>query len=103
MSADWLANGAHTMRHGWHVAMVVGAPVAVFLMTIAFIERVAEGGDHRGAVLLKVIASGVVVAAAAAADIITVSGAVLAIGFVLAALVAYAVTLQHRLHRRSAH
>ena len=80
--------------------MMIGGAVAVVLLSIALIEAFAEGNYDGSHLLTKLVASTLVVAAAFAAPMITVVGSVVAIGLILAALVAYGVTFQHRLHRR---
>jgi len=63
-------------------------------------------GGHRAEMraeqcLTKLVASAQVIAAAFVAPVITVAGSVVAIGLILAALVAYGVTIQHRLRAGS--
>ena len=78
--------------------MMVGGAVAVFLVSIALIETFAEGNHDRSHWVMKLVASAMVVAAAFAAPVITVVGSVVAIGLILAALVAYGIAFQHRLY-----
>lgn len=99
LSVQWLTDPAHVRVPEWSVAMIVGGAAAVFLVSIALIETFAEGNHDRGHWVMKVVASALVVAAAFAAPVITVVGSVVAIGLILAALVAYGVAFQHRLHR----
>jgi hypothetical protein len=99
LSAAWVTDAAHVAVPEWGVAMVIGGAVAVFLLSIALIETVAEGNRDGSHLATKLGGSTLVIAAAAAAPVITVPGSVVAIGAVLAALVAYGVTIQHRLHR----
>jgi len=81
------------------VAMMIGGAVAVVLLSIAMIEAFAEGNYDGSHLLTKLVASTLVIAAAFAAPAITVVGSVVVIGLILAALVAYGVAFQHRLHR----
>jgi low temperature requirement protein LtrA len=82
----------------WGVALLIGAAVAVFLLTIALIESAAEEKYPKGSVLLKLGGSLFAIAAALAASYITLPGSVLLIGLILAAMVVYGVVLQQRLH-----
>ena len=99
LSVQWLTDPAHVRVPEWSVAMIVGGAVAVFLLSIALIETFAEGNHDRSHLVTKLVASVLAIAAALAAPVITVAGSVVAIGLILAALVAYGVALQHRLYR----
>ncbi len=99
LSAEWLTDAAHVAASETSVAMMIGGAVAVVLMSIALIEAFAEGNYDGSHLLTKLVASTLVIAAAFAAPVITVVGSVVAIGLILAALVAYGVAVQHRLHR----
>lgn len=101
LSVAWLSDPGHVAMEGWGVAMLVAGSVAVFLLTIALIESVAELNVRGFDILAKLIASVLAIGAAVAAPLITVSGALLAIGLVLAALVWHGVALQNRLHFRA--
>ena len=79
--------------------MIVGGAVAVFLLSIVLIETFAEGNHDGSHLVTKLGASVLVIAAALAAPAITVVGSVVAIGLILAALVAYGVAFQNRLYR----
>jgi low temperature requirement protein LtrA len=94
----WLTDAGHVALADWGVAMVVGAAVAAFLLTISLIEGVAEDGYGKGDALLKLGASVAAVASSLAAPLITVPGSIGLIGLVLAAIVVYGVVIQHRLH-----
>jgi low temperature requirement protein LtrA len=98
LCVDWLTDGGHMALADWSAALVVGAAVAVFLLTMSLIEGVAEGGYETGAVFLKLGASLAAIAAALAAPFATVPGSIGLIGLVLAAIVVYGVVTQHRLH-----
>lgn len=80
------------------VVAVVGGSVAVFLVTMALIESIAERNLEMRDLLAKLIGAMLVMAAAAAARALTVSGSLLVVGLVLAGLVVYGVLLQQRLH-----
>ena len=101
LSVEWLTDAAHVRAPEWAVAMLVGGAVAVVLTAIGLIETFAEGDDQRIHLITKLIASALVIAAAFAAPVITVAGSVMAIGLILAVLVAWGVTLQDRLDRGS--
>ena len=94
----WLTDAGHMALADRDVAIVVGAAVAAFLLTISLIEGVAEGGYEKGAVFLKLGASFAAVASSLAAPLITVPGSIGLIGLVLAAIVVHGVVFQHRLH-----
>jgi hypothetical protein len=81
--------------------MMVGGSVAVFLLAIALIETFAEGDRDWSHLATKLVGSALAIAAAFAAPVITVAGSVVGIGLILAALVAYGVAIQHRLHSGS--
>ena len=100
LSAEWLTDATHVAASETSVAMMIGGAVAVVLLSIALIEAFAEGNYDGSHLLTKLVASTLVIAAAFAAPVITVVGSVVAIGLIVAALVAYGVTFQHRLHRR---
>lgn len=97
LAADSLAepDGAAPAALG---ALTVGGAIAVFLVTIAFIEGLAEGEGWRSGVLVKLLLALGVVTAAFAAERLTPSVSILVCGILLAAVVAYGVVLQHRLH-----
>jgi len=94
----WLTDAGHMALADRDVAIVVGAAVAAFLLTISLIEGVAEDGYEKGAVFLKLGASFAAVASSLAAPLITVPGSIGLIGLVLAAIVVHGVVIQHRLH-----
>jgi low temperature requirement protein LtrA len=98
LSVQWISDPAHVALADWGAALVIGVPVAVFLVTVALIEWVAERNDQRVHLLTKVGAALLSVGAAFAAPTVTVPGSVLLIGLVLACLVGYGVALQHRLY-----
>ena len=98
LSVEWIVDHHHVALPEWGVAMVIGAAVATILVTIAFIESLAEQGGH---VLLKFGGALFAVAAAFAAPLVTVPGSILLIGAMLAGMVAYGVVLQHRAHNES--
>jgi low temperature requirement protein LtrA len=99
LSVEWLTDPTHVRAPDWSVAMMVGGAVAVFLMSIALIEAFAEGNRDGSHLATKLVASVLATAAAFAAPVLTVAGSVVAIGAILATLVVYGVTLQHRRHR----
>lgn len=94
----WLTDAGHVALADWSVAIVVGASVAAFLLTISLIESVAEGSYRKNDVFLKLAASLAAVASALAAPLTSVPGSVALIGLVLAGLVVHGVVFQHRLH-----
>jgi low temperature requirement protein LtrA len=94
----WLTDAEHVALADRGVAMVVGAAVAAFLLTISLIEGVAEDSYQKGAVLLKLGAALAAVASALAAPFTTVPGSIGIIGLVVAAIVVYGVAIQHRLY-----
>lgn len=100
LGVAWLADPAHVALPERGVAMLVGGSVAVLLVTMALIEAAPERNISVFDAVLKLVAAVLTIAAAAAAPAITLSGSMLAVAGVLAALVVYGVVLQHRLHRR---
>lgn len=102
LAVDWLADPDHVKLSAAGVALVVGAAVAIFLLSIGLIEAVAEDGHDRSDMLVKVVGAAGALAAAFTAPVLTVPGSILAIGLVLAAMVAYGVSLQNRLARHQA-
>jgi low temperature requirement protein LtrA len=101
LSVARLTDAAHVAAPEWSVAMMVGGSVAVFLLAIALIETFAEGDRDWSHLATKLVGSALAIAAAFAAPVITVAGSVVGIGLILAALVAYGVAIQHRLHSGS--
>lgn len=99
LSVEWITDHHHVAMPDWKVALVVGASVAVILLTLAFIESVAEHNASRSHVLMKLGGALFAVAAAFAAPQVTVPGSILLISLMLIAMVAYGVALQHRAHR----
>lgn len=97
LAVEWITNPSHVALPDWGVALVIGAAVSAILVTIAFIEAVAEGTLERGQVLLKLGGAVFAVAAAFAAPLVTVPGSALLVGVMLAGMVAHGVALQHRL------
>jgi low temperature requirement protein LtrA len=98
LCAAWLADAGHMALADRGVALVVGAAVAAFLVTISLIECGAEGSYEKGDILLKLSASFAAVGSALAAPLVSVPGSIGLIGLVLAAIVVYGVAIQHRLH-----
>ena len=82
--------------------MVVGAAVAIFLLSIGLIEAVAEDGHAHSEMLVKAVGAAVAIAAAFTAPVLTLPGSILVIGAVLAAIVVYGVSLQNLLARHQA-
>jgi low temperature requirement protein LtrA len=98
LSVEWLTDHDHVALPEWGVAMVVGAAVATILLVLMFIESVAERGHGRRHVLVKLVGALWAIGAALLAPRLTVPGSVLLIGLMLAAMVAYGVLIEHRLH-----
>jgi low temperature requirement protein LtrA len=101
-----LALGVEVLTDPGHVrlplrggALLVGGAVAVFLLTVALIESVAEHEDTHNGAFLKIAAAAVVIAACFAAPLVTLPGSVAIVAMVVAAIVVYGVVLQHRLAR----
>jgi low temperature requirement protein LtrA len=99
LSVAWLTDREQVALPEWGVAMVIAAAVATFLLTITLIESIAENSYRKRDMLIKLGGSLFAVAAALAAPVASVPGSVLLIGLMLAGLVAYGVTVQHRLQR----
>lgn len=99
LGVQWVTDREHVVLPAAGVALVVGAAVAVYLLTIAAIESLAEGGEPH--LWTKVGSAAAALGLAFAAPVLTVPGSVLAIGVLLATLVAYGVILEHRLHLRA--
>jgi low temperature requirement protein LtrA len=97
LAVEWLSDPDHVRLSATGVALVVGAAVAIFLLSIGLIEAVAEDGHARSDMLVKVLGAAGAVAAAVTAPVLTVPGSILGIGAVLAAMVGYGVSLQNRL------
>jgi low temperature requirement protein LtrA len=97
-----MTDPAHVALADWAVAMVAGGAVAVFLLTITLIEWFAESGFEPRHLLVKIGGAALAVSAAFGAQTLSIPGSVLVIGMISAALVAYGVNAQHRLHVRSA-
>jgi low temperature requirement protein LtrA len=97
LSVAWLTDREQVALPEWGVAMVIAAAVATFLLTITLIESIAENSYRKRDMLIKLGGSLFAVAAALAAPVASVPGSVLLIGLMLAGLVAYGVTVQHRL------
>ena len=103
LAVAWITDPAHIALPERGVALVVGAAVAVVLLTIAMIEAAAEHRYETRHLLTKVGAAAAAIGAALAAPALTVPGSVLLTGLVLAAAVAHAVLLEHRLHSHAQH
>jgi hypothetical protein len=84
----------------WAVALVAGLAVAIFLLTVALIELVAEGNLETRHLLLKVGGAVFSVAAALGAAVFGVSGSLLLIGAMLAMMVGYGVHVENRLYKK---
>lgn len=97
VAVEWLSDPDHVRLSATGVALVVGAAVAIFLLSIGLIEAVAEDGHARTDMVGKVLGAVGAVAAAFTAPVLTVPGSILVIGAVLAAMVGYGVSLQNRL------
>jgi low temperature requirement protein LtrA len=98
LSVEWLTDREHVALPESGVAMVVGAAVAAFLLTIALIESAAEHSLERNHVIMKLGGALFAVACAFAAPLVTVPGSVLLIGLMLAGMVAYAVAVEQRMY-----
>jgi hypothetical protein len=96
LSVEWTTDHEHVVLPAWGVAMVVGAAVAAFLLTVALIESAAER-NQAAHVAVKIGGATFAVAAAFAAPLVTVPGSILLIGLMLACMVAYGVVLAHRM------
>jgi low temperature requirement protein LtrA len=94
-----ISDPAHVIASDVGVALLSCGAVAGFLLTIAFIESVAEGGYGAGHSLVKVGGALAAIGAGLAAGRLTVPGSVLVVGVLLSAMVAHGVMLQNRLHR----
>jgi low temperature requirement protein LtrA len=101
LSVEWITDQEHVALSARGVALTVGVSVAALLTTIGIIEWTAEHAYTGGHVLTKLGGAAFAVVAAYGAPALTVPGSVLAIGAMLAAMVVYGVTLQHRLHVRA--
>jgi low temperature requirement protein LtrA len=97
LAVEWITHPSHVALPDWAVALVIGAAVAAILLTIAFIESVAEHNLERSHLLVKFGGALFAVAAAFAAPQLTVPGSVLLMGLMMAGMVAHGVTLQHRI------
>jgi low temperature requirement protein LtrA len=101
LSVVWTTNSEQVAIPAWAVSMLVGAAVAVFLVTIALIEGVAERNITFKDAGRKLAAAALVIGAALTSPVLSVSGAICAIALVLAVLVVGGVVIQHRLHRET--
>jgi low temperature requirement protein LtrA len=95
LSAAWLNDPAGIALSETGVALTVSVAVAVFLISVALIESATERDFSLPLFGLKACGAGLVAALAVGAPLLTLPGSVLATGFVLVALVAYGVRLQH--------
>jgi low temperature requirement protein LtrA len=101
LAAASLADPAHVALPDWAVAMLPAGAVAVFLATVALIESLAEGSHERKFVIAKLMVALLSAAAAMAAPAVSVHGSILALGLMLAGLVAYGVVVQQRLYAQT--
>jgi low temperature requirement protein LtrA len=101
LAVGWITDAGHIALPERGVALVVGAAVAVVLLTVAVIESAAEHRYETRHVLIKVAVAAAAVAAALAAPALTVPGSVLVTGLALAAAVGYAVLAENRLQART--
>jgi len=99
LAVSWLVDPEHVLLPDRGVALVVGGAAALFLMTVALIESLAEKDAGRHTIPVKFATSLVMIGAALAARVVSVTGSVLLIAATLVVLVAYGVRQQHRLHR----
>jgi low temperature requirement protein LtrA len=94
-----LSDPAHVIASDAGVALVSCGAAAAFLLTIAFIESVAEASYGVRHALLKVGGALVATGAGLAAARLSVPGSTVVVGVSLVAMVAQGVLLQNRLHR----
>ena len=99
----WLTEPTHVHLSNVGVALCVSSAIAAYLLAVGFIEWVSGDPEHRVHLLTKVFCATAVLGVALAAPILGVPGAVLCAGLLLAALAAYGVFQQHRLHRQARH
>jgi low temperature requirement protein LtrA len=102
LSAAWLGEPAGIALPETGVALTVSGAVGVVLLAFALIESATDREFSSGQFGLKAGGAVLAVALAVAAPVLTVPGSVLATGLVLAALAAYGVSIQHRLHGNTA-
>ena len=102
LSVEVLGDPEHVRVSESAAALLIGGAVAVCLLTITFIELVAEQGVEWADAAVKSAAALAVLGAVLAAPFLTAPVSVLLTGLILAGLVAHGARLQHRLHSKLA-
>lgn len=97
LAVAWITDQAHVAIPETGVALVVSGSVSVFLVTLLIIETVCSDGYALKHVLAKLVGCLLAIAVAFAAPVLSVPVSVLAVGLVLAVLVAYGVVEQNTL------
>jgi low temperature requirement protein LtrA len=101
LAASWLIDPVQIRLPESAVVLIIASAVAVFLITVALIEVVAEKEVERGTITTKTAASLLAIGAALAAPKISVPGSALLIAAALVVLVAYGAQRQQRLYLHS--